>query len=163
MQNKSVVPLSSERLLAILDDASERTFLDGGTSIAVQRFVFNGESGKVGLEEKNLVATMGFHIELRLVKAWMADKEAEALRCQQEMIKEDEAAQQKCIKLMEKKRLKKIRQKQRKGSTSQLILQELESESIDDEGNIQGIVEEDDSPKSAVPLSLFLSVLNTLD
>lgn len=67
MQNKSSVPLSSERLLAILDDASERTFLYGGTSAAVQRFVFNNEAGKIGLEEKNLVASMGFHIELKLV------------------------------------------------------------------------------------------------
>ncbi|CAM6104441.1 unnamed protein product [Calypogeia fissa] len=143
---RGYVPLSSERLLAILDDASEKTFLCGGTSVALQRFIFNGEAGKVGLEERNLVATMGFHIELNLVKAWMADKEAEALRCQQALFKEEEAAQQKRKKLLEKKRMKKIRQKGRKGTTSQLILQELENESIDDEGNVQGIGEEDDSP-----------------
>lgn len=29
------------------------------------------------------------------MKAWMADKEAEALRCQQALFKEEEAAQQK--------------------------------------------------------------------
>ncbi|BBN17149.1 protein MpC2H2-1 [Marchantia polymorpha subsp. ruderalis] len=145
VQNKpSVYPLPSERLLSILDDASEKTFLTGGASGTYPRVVFNGDAGKVGLEEKNLVASMGFHVELRLVKAWMADKEAEALRNQQALFKEEEAAQQKRAKLLEKRRMKKIRQKERKVTASQLV-QELENESLDDEGNIPG-VEEDDSP-----------------
>ncbi|KAL2612855.1 hypothetical protein R1flu_024547 [Riccia fluitans] len=145
VQNKSTVyPLLSERLLGILDDASEKTFLSGGTSVAYQRFVFNGDAGKVGLDEKNLVASMGFHVELRLVKAWMADKEAEALRNQQALFKEEEAAQQKRAKLLEKKRMKKMRQKERKVTASQLV-QELGNESNDEEGNLPG-AEEDDSP-----------------
>ncbi|KAG6546741.1 hypothetical protein Mapa_011930 [Marchantia paleacea] len=145
VQNKSsVYPLPSERLLSILDDASEKTFLTGGASGTYPRVVFNGDAGKVGLEEKNLVASMGFHVELRLVKAWMADKEAEALRNQLALFKEEEAAQQKRAKLLEKRRMKKIRQKERKVTASQLV-QELENESLDDEGNIPG-VEEDDSP-----------------
>ncbi|KAL3680243.1 hypothetical protein R1sor_023199 [Riccia sorocarpa] len=145
VQNKSTVyPLPSERLLSILDEASEKTFLSGGTSVAYQRFVFNGDAGKVGLEERNLVACMGFHVELRLVKAWMADKEAEALRNQQALFKEEEAAEQKRAKLLEKKRMKKMRQKERKVTASQVV-QELGNESNDEEGNLPG-AEEDDSP-----------------
>ncbi|GMP70273.1 hypothetical protein CsSME_00029197 [Camellia sinensis var. sinensis] len=89
----SRLPISSQELFGILDDASERTFLCAGTAESVQRYVFDGEAGKIGLEMKNLVACTSFLIEQKLVRAWFADKDAEALRCQKLLVEEEEAAQ----------------------------------------------------------------------
>lgn len=108
----SKFPLAAKDLFNILDDASERTFLCAGSSVSVQRLVFEGEAGNVGPEVKNLVASLGFLVEQKLVKAWIADKDAEALRCQKELVEEEEAIQKKQAELLEKKRLKKLRQQE---------------------------------------------------
>eukprot|EP00268_Persea_americana_P038907 TRINITY_DN38558_c0_g1_i6.p1 TRINITY_DN38558_c0_g1~~TRINITY_DN38558_c0_g1_i6.p1 ORF type:complete len:794 (-),score=229.05 TRINITY_DN38558_c0_g1_i6:491-2872(-) len=107
-------PISSQEFFSILDDASEKTFLCAGTALSVQKFVFDGDAGKIGLEMKNLVACTSFLVEQKLVKAWIADKDAEALRCQKLLVEEEEAAQKRQAELMERKRLKKLRQKEQR-------------------------------------------------
>lgn len=106
-------PISSKELFSILDDASEKTFLCG-TAVAMQKYIFDGEAGKIGLETKNLVACTSFLVEQLLIKAWLADKDAEALRCQKLLVEEEEAAQKRQAELLERKRQKKLRQKEQK-------------------------------------------------
>lgn len=62
LDNKQIVfPLHSKQILAILDEASEKTFLCS-----------QGDVNKIGLEEKNLVAFLGFIVEQTLVSMlWM--------------------------------------------------------------------------------------------
>ncbi|XP_009627961.1 uncharacterized protein LOC107832086 isoform X3 [Nicotiana tabacum] len=48
------------------------------------------------------------------VKAWVAEKDAEALRCQKLLFEEEEAAQKKQAELLERKKVKKLRQKEQK-------------------------------------------------
>nr|GMC93040.1 Serine/arginine repetitive matrix protein [Ipomoea batatas] len=115
------LPLSSLELFSILDDASERTFLCAGTAEAVQKYVFDGEVAKVGLDLKNLIACTCFLFEQKLVKAWLVDKDAEALRCQKLLVEEEEAAQRRYdfighmkAELLEIKRQKKLRHKEQK-------------------------------------------------
>ncbi|XP_058076044.1 uncharacterized protein LOC131224739 isoform X2 [Magnolia sinica] len=107
-------PISSQELFSLLDDASEKTFLCAGTVTSMQKFVFDGEASKIGLEMKNLVACTSLLVEQKLVKAWLADKDAEALRCQKLLVEEEEAAQKRQAELLERKRLKKLRQKEQK-------------------------------------------------
>ncbi|KAF3673433.1 hypothetical protein FXO38_05603 [Capsicum annuum] len=106
--------LTSQEVFSILDDASERTFLCAGTAESVQKYVFDGDAAKKGLELKNLVACTSFLFEQKLVKAWFADKDAEALRCQKLLFEEEEAAQKKQAELLERKKLKKLRQKEQR-------------------------------------------------
>lgn len=106
--------LTSQELFSILDDASERTFLCAGTAESVQKYVFDGDATKKGLELKNLVACTSFLFEQKLVKAWFADKDAEALRCQKLLFEEEEAAQKKLAEMLERKKLKKLRQKEQR-------------------------------------------------
>ncbi|GMI76485.1 hypothetical protein like AT4G25610 [Hibiscus trionum] len=106
-------PISSRELFSILDDASERTFLCGA-AMSMQKYIFDGEAGKIGLESKNVVACTSFLVEQKLVKAWLADKDAEALRCQKLLVEEEEAAQKRQAELLERKRQKKLRQKEQK-------------------------------------------------
>ncbi|WJX20727.1 hypothetical protein P8452_10241 [Trifolium repens] len=108
----SSFPISSQKLFDILDDSSEKTFLCG-TAVSMQRHVFDGEAGKIGLEPKNLVACTSFLLEQKLVNAWLADKDAEALRCQKRLMEEEEAAQRRKSEILERKRQKKLRQKAR--------------------------------------------------
>ncbi|XP_057734998.1 uncharacterized protein LOC130950499 [Arachis stenosperma] len=110
----SSFPISSQELFSILDDSSEKTFLCG-TAVSMQRYVFDGEAGKIGLEPKNIVACTSFLVEQKLVKAWLADKEAEALKCQKQLVEEEEAAQKRQAEILERKRQKKLRQKEQKG------------------------------------------------
>ncbi|KAL4191483.1 hypothetical protein AMTRI_Chr07g30160 [Amborella trichopoda] len=107
-------PISSKDLFSLLDDASERTFLCAGTAISMQKFIFDGEAGKIGLELRNLVACTSFLVEQKLIKAWLTDKDAEALRCQKLLVEEEEAAQRRQAEILEKKRLKKLRQRELK-------------------------------------------------
>ncbi|KAK7380329.1 hypothetical protein VNO78_32837 [Psophocarpus tetragonolobus] len=109
----SSFPISSQELFSVLDDASEKTCLCG-TAESMQRYVFDGEAGKIGLEPKNLVACTSFLLEQKLVKAWLADKDAEALRCQKQLVEEEEAAQKRQAEILERKRQKKLRQKEQK-------------------------------------------------
>lgn len=62
----SSFPISSQELFSILDDASEKTYL-WGTAESMQRYVFDGEAGKIGLEPKNVVACTSFLLEQILV------------------------------------------------------------------------------------------------
>ncbi|KAK2653904.1 hypothetical protein Ddye_013760 [Dipteronia dyeriana] len=103
-------PISSQELFSILDDASEKTFLCG-PAVSIQKYIFDGEAGKIGLETRNLVACTSFLVEQILVKAWLADKDAEALRCQKLLVEEEEADQRRQAELLERKRQKKLRQK----------------------------------------------------
>lgn len=59
--------ISSQELFGILDDASEKTFLRGGTPESVQNYLFDGEATKTCLEFKNLVASTSFLFEKQLV------------------------------------------------------------------------------------------------
>ncbi|XP_058083022.1 uncharacterized protein LOC131230993 [Magnolia sinica] len=107
-------PISSKELFSILDDASEKTFLCAGMAASMQKFVFDGEAGKIGLETKNLIACTSFLVEQKLVKAWLAEKDEEALRCEKQLVAEEEAAQKRQAELLERKRLKKLKQKEQK-------------------------------------------------
>lgn len=107
-------PISSEELFTVLDNASEKTFLSG-PAISMQRYIFDGEAGKIGLETKNLVACTSFLLEQKLVNSWLADKDAEALRFQKLLVEEEDAAQKRQVDLLERKRQKKLRQKEQKG------------------------------------------------
>ncbi|KAK7279928.1 hypothetical protein RJT34_24989 [Clitoria ternatea] len=109
----SSFPISSQELFSILDDSSEKTF-SCGSAVSMQRYIFDGEAGKIGLEPKNLVACTSFLVEQKLVKAWLADKDAEALRCQKQLVEEEEAAQKRQAEILERKRQKKLRQKEHK-------------------------------------------------
>lgn len=62
----SSFPIPSQELFSILDDASEGTFLLG-TTVSVQKCVFPGGAGKIGLEPKNIVACTSFLLEQILV------------------------------------------------------------------------------------------------
>ncbi|KAI3920207.1 hypothetical protein MKX01_017864 [Papaver californicum] len=107
-------PISSTELFSILHDASEKTFLCPGTAISMQKFMFDGEPGKIGLEMKNLIACTSFLVEQKLIKECLVEKDAEALRCQKLLVEEEEAAQKRQFELLERKRLKKLRQKEQR-------------------------------------------------
>ncbi|KAK8964161.1 hypothetical protein KSP40_PGU006837 [Platanthera guangdongensis] len=92
VQESPSMSMSSEELFSVLDDASEKTFLCAGTALSLQKYIFDVEAVKKALEIKNLVACTSFLIEIELVKAWLVDKEAEALRCQKLLVDEEEAA-----------------------------------------------------------------------
>lgn len=145
-------PLSSRDLFIILEDASEDNMLYGVTSSSMQQSIFGSEPGRVGLETKNLLSSLGFLVELRLVQAWMDDKDAEALRCQNALVEEEEAAQKKRAKLQERKRQKKMRQreskdKDKKALESSIGLQELTLDFLSHK--------EEDSPTTTTPSSGF--------
>ncbi|KAL2558642.1 C2H2-like zinc finger protein [Forsythia ovata] len=112
--NLSRLPISSQELFSILDDASENTFLCAGTAESLQKYVFDEETAKHSLKLTNLIACTTFLFEQQLVKAWVADKDAEALRCQKLLVEEEEAAQKRQAELMERKKQKKLRQKEQK-------------------------------------------------
>ncbi|XP_021730062.1 uncharacterized protein LOC110697036 isoform X2 [Chenopodium quinoa] len=137
-------PISSQELFSILDDASEKTFLYAGTATSLQKYVFDGEAGKIGLEMRNLVACTSFLVEQKVVKACLADKDAEALRYQKLLVEEEEAAQKRQAALLEKKRQKKIRQKEQRAKE-------------------QARAEIDDSPEESSPSPPISSPVNTPD
>ncbi|XP_049411476.1 uncharacterized protein LOC125874604 isoform X1 [Solanum stenotomum] len=110
----SRLPVTSEELFSILDDASERTFLCAGTAESVEKYVFDGEADKIGFDSKNLVACTSFLFEQKLVKACADEKNAEALRCQRLLFEEEEAAKKKHAEQLERKKVKKLRQKEQK-------------------------------------------------
>ncbi|KAG0480615.1 hypothetical protein HPP92_011473 [Vanilla planifolia] len=127
----SVFPVTSHELFSVLDDASENTLLCAGTALSVQKYVFDGEAVKSALEIQNLVAFTSF-LEKELVKAWLADKDAEALRCQKLLVEEEEAAQKRQADLLEAKRLKKLRLKgQKTKDTSNIMDAEFKSVPIE--------------------------------
>ncbi|EFJ34683.1 hypothetical protein SELMODRAFT_405526 [Selaginella moellendorffii] len=106
----------SEVLFKVLDDASEKTFLIGGTSVAVARYVYQKDPPHG--EEKNAIATLAFLIEDNLVLSagfcikTVMDKKA--LDIQRALVEEEEAAQKKRERELERKRLKKQRQREKR-------------------------------------------------
>lgn len=66
----SRIPILAQELFGILDVASENTFLCG-TAGLMQKYIFDGEAGKIGLETKNLVACTSFLVEQKLVPLWV--------------------------------------------------------------------------------------------
>ncbi|XP_068645497.1 uncharacterized protein [Aristolochia californica] len=141
-------PISSLELFSILDDASEKTFMCSGTALSLQKFVFDGEAGKIALEMKNLIASTSFLVEQKLVKAWVADKDAEALRCQKLLVEEEEAAQKRQAELLERKRLKKLRQKEQKAKEQ---MNETQATEVFNEGSLESVAGTSFSPESSSP------------
>ncbi|XP_044468699.1 uncharacterized protein LOC123198138 isoform X2 [Mangifera indica] len=139
-------PISSQELFSILDDASEKTFLSG-TAVSMQKYIFDGEAVKIGLETRNLIACTSFLVEQILVKAWLADKEAEALRCQKLLVEEEEAAQRRQAELLERKRQKKLRQKEQKAK------EHKHEEKADDKESTDGTSESVPLPETSCPLA----------
>ncbi|KAM0856623.1 hypothetical protein ACQ4PT_049018 [Festuca glaucescens] len=112
----SRLPISSNELFSMLDEASENTFLCTNTADAAcsQKFLFDGEVDKVATELKNIVACTSYILEQKLVEAWSTDKAAESLRCQKLLVEEEDAAQKRQAEIMERKRMKKLRQKEQR-------------------------------------------------
>uniref|UniRef100_A0A453GZF8 C2H2-type domain-containing protein n=1 Tax=Aegilops tauschii subsp. strangulata TaxID=200361 RepID=A0A453GZF8_AEGTS len=112
----SRLPISSNELFIMLDEASENTFLctNAADAACVQKFLFDGEVDKVATELKNVVACTSYILEQKLVEAWSADKAAEALRCQKLLVEEEDAAQKRQAEIIERKRMKKLRQKEQR-------------------------------------------------
>ncbi|KAE9589068.1 hypothetical protein Lalb_Chr21g0305131 [Lupinus albus] len=81
--------------------------------MSMQRYVFDGEARKKRLEPKNLVDCTSVLLEQKLAKACLADKDAEALRCQKLLMEED-AAQRRQTQILEKKHKKKLKRKEKK-------------------------------------------------
>ncbi|XP_074585433.1 uncharacterized protein LOC141841199 isoform X2 [Curcuma longa] len=130
--------LSSEELFGILDNASEKTFLSTGTAMSVQKFVFDGEVSKIALEMKNLIACVSFMLEQKLVKAWHTDKDAEALKYHKLLMEEEEGVKRREAELLERKRLKKLKQKEQKSK-----------DLFEEENRVSSpIAEKNDSPHS---------------
>ncbi|CAN8273908.1 unnamed protein product [Cochlearia groenlandica] len=138
-------PISSLELFNILDDASEKTFLSTEAA-PMQKYIFDGETGKNVLEDKNVVACASFLLEQRLIKAWLADKDAEALRCQKLLVEEEEAAQRRQAELLERKKRKKLRQKE------QRVVKDLKKVPQEDESTTSE--EQRDSVESSSLLSV---------
>lgn len=63
----SRLPISSQELFSVLDDASEGTFLCAGTADSMQKYLFDDEVIKVCLELRNLAACICFAFEQKLV------------------------------------------------------------------------------------------------
>nr|GMC58306.1 Serine/arginine repetitive matrix protein [Ipomoea batatas] len=152
----SRLPISSQELFSVLDDASEGTFLCAGTADSMQKYLFDDEVIKVCLELRNLAACICFAFEQKLVKAWIADKEAEALRCQKLLVEEEEAAQRRHTELLEKKRQKKLRQKELRAK----------DQMSEEKASLGGTADSSENPLVAEissPPTLFDSDSNTLD
>lgn len=66
LARSSRFPMPSQEFFSILDDASEKTFLSG-PAVSMQKYLFDGEVGKIGLDTKNLVAFISFLLEQKLV------------------------------------------------------------------------------------------------
>nr|GME06263.1 Serine/arginine repetitive matrix protein [Ipomoea batatas] len=152
----SRLPISSQELFSVLDDASEGTFLCAGTADSMEKYLFDDEVIKVCLELRNLAACICFAFEQKLVKAWIADKEAEALRCQKLLVEEEEAAQRRQTELLEKKRQKKLRQKELKAK-DQMSEEKTSLGGTADSSENQLVAE------ISSPPTLFDSDSNTLD
>lgn len=125
--------LTSSELFKILDGSSEKTFPSFGLN-AMQRYIFEGGAGKVGLETKNLVASLGFLVEHNLVKAFIKDKDEEAWRCQTALVEEEEASQRKQAQIQARKRMKKSRQKDKEQKALDSAMRPVsDSDTSDDE------------------------------
>ncbi|KAL5210785.1 hypothetical protein ABZP36_006408 [Zizania latifolia] len=69
---------------------------------------------RVATELEDIVPCTSYMLEQKLVEAWCADKAAEALRCQNWLVEEEEAAQKGQAELTEGKGMKKLRQKEQR-------------------------------------------------
>ncbi|KAK4403603.1 hypothetical protein Sango_0728900 [Sesamum angolense] len=84
----SRLPISSQELFSILDDASETTFLCGGTSESLQKYVFDGEAAKNSMELKNLVASASFSLNRNWQAELLERKKQKKLRQKEQKVKE---------------------------------------------------------------------------
>ncbi|VFQ58301.1 unnamed protein product [Cuscuta campestris] len=161
----SSLPISSQDLFSILDEASERTFLCAGTAESMQKYIFDAETVKGSKELKTLIACTCFLFEQKLVKAWLAEKEAEALRCQKLLVEEEDAAQRRQAEMLEKKRQKKLRQKGQKAKEQQKYEEKVEvsvttADSLD---NYSLELEETSNPSAPSPSNLSNTVDTSAD
>ncbi|KAF9668380.1 hypothetical protein SADUNF_Sadunf15G0122600 [Salix dunnii] len=140
-------PLSSGQLFSFLDEASEKTFLCG-TTVLIQKYIFDGGAGTIGLETKNIVACTSFVVEQKLINAWLADKDAEALRCQKLLMEEEEAAQRRLAELLERKRQKKLRHKEQKAK------EQRQDEKVDVKEHIDDMLEAVPQAEQSGPLAI---------
>jgi len=62
------LPVSSNELFSVLDEASEKTFLCTNTAACIQKFLFDGEANKIATELKNVVACASYMLEQKLVR-----------------------------------------------------------------------------------------------
>ncbi|GJM99608.1 hypothetical protein PR202_ga16728 [Eleusine coracana subsp. coracana] len=141
--------VSSNELFNVLDEASENTFLSTNTTANIQKFLFDGEADKVATELKNVVACASYMLEKKLIEAWSNKKTAEALRCQKLLVEEEEAIQKRHAELLERKRLKKVRQKEQR-------LKDLTDEEVT--AHLSGSIED----ASGFPKSQSLEVVSDL-
>ncbi|KAG4991530.1 hypothetical protein JHK87_024987 [Glycine soja] len=121
----------------------------------MQRYVFDGEDGKIGLEPKNLVASTSFLLEQKLLKGWLVDKDAEALRCQKQLEEEEEAAQKRQAEILERKHQKKLRQKEQKAR------EQRHKTEAEIKGNIDSTVKALLLAEASLALSLAEAYLDT--
>lgn len=112
LQIKSNYRCPSAELFHTLYLASEKTFLQTRTSDYILKFIFEGEEGGIGHKIKNLVASIGFLVEQRLVKAWITEKDIESLHLQMELLDEEEAVQRRKAEECERNNLKKAKKKE---------------------------------------------------
>ena len=68
----SRLSITSQELFSILDNASERTFLCAGTAESLQKYVFDGDATKIGLQTENLIACTSFLVERKLVFSYVS-------------------------------------------------------------------------------------------
>ncbi|KAJ6410840.1 hypothetical protein OIU84_007573 [Salix udensis] len=107
-----------------------------------------GRPVQIGLETKNIVACTSFVVEQRLIKAWLADKDAEALRCQKLLMEEEEAAQRRLAELLERKRQKKLRHKEQKAK------EQRQDEKVDFKERIDDMLETVPQAEQSGPLAI---------
>jgi len=62
------LPVSSDELFSLLDEASEKTFLCTNTAACIQKFLFDGEVDKIATELKNVVSCVSYMLEQKLVR-----------------------------------------------------------------------------------------------
>ncbi|KAM3376031.1 putative protein isoform X1 [Capsicum galapagoense] len=111
----SGLPVTSKELFNILDDASERTsYVLAQLSPWKNMFSKEKLPKLVSTQTIWLLALASFLNRSCSVKAWVAYKHAEALRCQKLLFEEEEAAQKRQAELLERKKVKKLRQKEQK-------------------------------------------------
>ncbi|KAB5532474.1 hypothetical protein DKX38_019144 [Salix brachista] len=82
------------------------------------------------------------------INAWLAEQDAEALRCQNLLVEEEEAAQRRQVELLERKRQKKLRLKEQKEKEQRL------DDKVDDKECIEDTLEAVPQAEQSCPLAI---------
>ncbi|KAG5007119.1 hypothetical protein JHK85_025661 [Glycine max] len=90
-----------------------------------------------------------------MLKGWLVDKDAEALRCQKQLEEEEEAAQKRQAEILERKRQKKLRQKEQKAR------EQRHKTEAEIKGNIDSTVKALLLAEASLALSLVEASLDT--